>query len=100
MASSNLSGLHKILCCPDTHQPLTEADAELIARVNGAIRRGEVRTRDGRAMTEVLEGALVRQDGRWLYPVRQGIPVLLTGSAIALGAAPPADPRGPSQAGG
>ena len=35
-------------------------------------------------ITEPLEEALVREDGAILYPVRDGIPVMLIGESIAL----------------
>jgi len=31
-----------------------------------------------------LEAALIREDGEWLYPIRQGIPILLEGEAIPI----------------
>ena len=35
-------------------------------------------------MSEAIESGLVREDGAYLYPVREGIPVMLIGEAIAL----------------
>jgi len=74
----------KILACPETKQPLTEADEMVLANFNETIRKGRVRNRGGREVHEVLDGALIRKDQRYLYPVRSGIPVLLTEEAIAL----------------
>ena len=60
-----------LLRCPLTQQTLAMAPAELLA--------GRV-DREGRA----LEAALVRADGAVLYPIRNGIPVLLAEEAVAV----------------
>jgi uncharacterized protein YbaR (Trm112 family) len=60
-----------ILCCPETRQPLHEASSQELAAARG--RSGE----------ELAEG-LVREDGKILYPVRDGIPVLIVDQGISL----------------
>ena len=74
--------LLKILCCPETRQPLTLADAALIDQLNEQIQRGQLRNRAGRPVTERLDGGLLRQDGKFLYPIREEIPVMLVDQAI------------------
>lgn len=69
--------LLSILACPDTHQPLALADAARLERVNARIRAGEQCNVAGQKISEPIEGGLLREDGRILYPIRQGIPVLL-----------------------
>jgi uncharacterized protein YbaR (Trm112 family) len=76
--------LLEILACPETHQGLAVADAALLAKVNAWLAGGEARNRGGRAVTEKLVEALVRQDGKVVYPVRDGIPVLLVDEGLAL----------------
>lgn len=66
-----------ILACPETHQPLSVADAALLARVNARIKSGGLKNVGGTAVTEPLAAGLVRQDGRIVYPIRDEIPVLL-----------------------
>lgn len=73
-----------ILCCPESHQRVREAPAELVAEVNRAIRAGTVKNREGAAVAEEIEGGLVREDGAGLYPVRNGIPIMLIGERLAL----------------
>lgn len=77
--------LLKILCCPETHQPLAEATPERVTALNDRIRAGQTRNRCGQPVTEPLDGALVRADGRFAYPVRHGIPVLLVDEGLPLG---------------
>jgi uncharacterized protein YbaR (Trm112 family) len=52
--------------------------------VNAEIERGSVKNVGGAVVSEALEEALVSQDGKKLYPVKNGIPVLLMDEAIAL----------------
>lgn len=73
-----------ILVCPETRQPVRLADAALIARVNAAISDGTVTHRDGRPVDVLLHEGLLRDDGRILYPVRDGIPIMLLDEAIEL----------------
>lgn len=73
-----------ILVCPDTHQPLAEADEELVGRLNAAIEAGKLTNRGDEAVSEPIEGALVRKDGKLAYPIRQAIPVLLIEEGIPL----------------
>ena len=76
--------LLQLLVCPENRTPVHEADASLISQLNERIGRGDLVNREGRAVTEALEGGLVREDGTLLYPVREGIPVMLLGEAIVL----------------
>ena len=76
--------LLEILVCPETKQPVRPASAEVLARLNEAVRAGRVRTRGGRALTEAIGEGLVREDGRVLYPVDDGIPVMLIEESIEL----------------
>lgn len=70
------------LRCPETAQPLHEAEAEVLARVNAEIARGTLKNHDGKALAAPLAAALVTGDGARLYPVVDGIPMLLVGEAL------------------
>ena len=77
--------LLEILACPETKQPLTLVDPTLLARLNDRIRQGQLTNRRGTSVTEPIDGGLVRKDGRYLYPIRDDIPIMLIDEAIPLG---------------
>jgi uncharacterized protein YbaR (Trm112 family) len=76
--------LLQILACPESHQGLAVANAALLERANAWIASGKAQNRGGRPVTDKLVEALVRTDGKVLYPVRDGIPVLLVDEGLAL----------------
>lgn len=76
--------LLSILCCPVTHQGLSLARSDLLQKVNAAIEAGDVSNRDGNRLSASLTEALVTDDSQLLYPVNDGIPVLLEGESIGL----------------
>ena len=76
--------LLEILACPETHQPLHEASAAELARANEAIQAGRQQDKAGKPVKEPLEAGLVREDGKVLYPIRDGIPVLLIDEGLPL----------------
>lgn len=71
-----------ILRCPVTHKELSMAGSQVLDRVNMAIGEGRISNRDGRVLDEALTEALLTDDGKVLYPVADGIPVLLEGESI------------------
>ena len=73
-----------ILCCPETKQSVTLADASLVAHLNVKIDAGEVKNKGGQVVTEKVDGGLVRSDKKTLYPVREDIPVMLIEEGIPL----------------
>lgn len=76
--------LLEILVCPETRQPVRLARADELERVNARVRAGELRNRGGEKVAAELREALVREDGRVLYPVDDGIPVMLLDESIEL----------------
>lgn len=79
--------LLKMLQCPDDRSPLAVADDAQVATLNAAVQAGQLRNRGGELVTRALEGGLVRRDGKFLYPIFDGIPVMLIDEAIPLAAA-------------
>lgn len=76
--------LISMLRCPETQTSLSFAGDETLTRANNAIRAGRLTNRAGRRVDEELSGGLVREDGLYMYPIIEGIPVLLKDDAIAL----------------
>ncbi len=81
--------LIEILVCPETRQPVALATEAQLTALNARVRGGEVRNRGGETVSEEIREGLVREDGRVLYPVDDGIPVMLVEESIEL--APGAD---------
>ena len=73
-----------ILVCPESHQPVAPASPELLARLNEKISAGTLRTRGGGTPTEPISEGLLREDGKILYIVDDGIPVMLLEESIEL----------------
>lgn len=76
--------LLEILVCPETKQPVSPAPADVIERLNTEIQAGRLRNRGGDKVSEPIEEGLLRQDGRVLYVVDDGIPVMLIEESIEL----------------
>jgi len=72
------------LVCPITHLAVKDGGTELVARLNAARERGDLRTISGEAYTNQLEGILVRTDGAVGYPINRGIPNMLPDAALAI----------------
>ena len=84
MSSAVSQELLEILVCPETKQPVSLAGESVIAGVNEKVRSGELRNRGGEKVEKALTEGLVREDGRVLYPIDDGIPVMLIEESIEL----------------
>ncbi len=73
-----------ILVCPENRTPVSMADAAVLDRLNAAIAGGAVENLGGDAVTEPVTEGLVREDGRILYAIQEGIPVMLIDESIDL----------------
>jgi uncharacterized protein YbaR (Trm112 family) len=74
--------LLEILCCPETKQPVALVGDDVIERVNAAIQARTVKTRGGKLVEEKIDGGLLREDRKYLYPIRESIPIMLEDEAI------------------
>ena len=73
-----------ILCCPETKEPVALIADDEVKRINALIEQGQVKRRNGEAETEQIDGGLLRQDGKYLYPIRDDIPVMLIDEALVM----------------
>ena len=76
--------LLSILCCPVTHKGLSQARGDVLRSINLAIESGEIKNHDGSPVTTPLKEALITDDGKTIYPIKEGIPVLLEGESVAM----------------
>ena len=74
--------LLEILVCPETGEPLEEAGREIIDRLNELVKIGTLVDRSGERVSEKIEGGLICRGGKYLYPIRENIPILLIESSI------------------
>jgi uncharacterized protein len=77
--------LLEMLACPETKEPVRLANASLIDKLNAAQKAGTLRTRGGKTVAQPLQEGFIREDRAYLYPVVDGIPVMLIEEAIPLG---------------
>ena len=73
-----------ILVCPENKTPVKLIGDDLLTQVNEGIGRGAVKNRSGQAVTEAIDGGLLREDGQFLYPIRDDIPIMLIDEAIPM----------------
>ena len=73
-----------ILRCPVSHKGLLVLKKDKLARVNAAIDAGDLVNHEGSAIADALTEALITDDGKRIYPVNDGIPVLLEGESISM----------------
>jgi uncharacterized protein YbaR (Trm112 family) len=71
-----------MLRCPEDQSKLALADAATVARLNEAVAAGRLKSRGGQKIDKRLDGALIRADGRIIYPIIDQIPILLVDEAI------------------
>jgi uncharacterized protein YbaR (Trm112 family) len=76
--------LLEILRCPETRRPVALAEESLIARLNERREAGRLLNRAGKPVEGKLDGGLIRDDGRVLYPIIDQLPVMLIDEAIPI----------------
>lgn len=76
--------LLEILVCPETHQPIKLADEALLSTLNGQIKAKTLKNRQGQMVEAELSEALVRDDGKCVYLVDDGIPNMLIDERVDL----------------
>lgn len=71
-----------ILCCPASRQPVSLLSAQQLAALNRALNDGKVVQADGSVPNRSIEAGLITRDGRTVYRIEDGIPVMLADQAI------------------
>ncbi len=92
----NAKKLPSMFVCPIDRTPLEPADGSLLGRLNRAIAAGRVKNRVGRRVERPLEAGLIRADHAFLYPILDGIPLLLADEAIPMAEIHKRDKKGKS----
>ena len=73
-----------ILRCPVSHKGLSILKKDTLEKINAAIQQGELKNCEGEQLAEPLAEALITDDGKRVYPIDDGIPVLLEGESISM----------------
>ena len=77
--------LLNIIVCPETKQDLVIAESDIVEKINTLIENGELLNRSKQKVTEKIDGGLIQKDDqKYLYPIRDEIPILLIDESIAL----------------
>lgn len=71
-----------ILCCPVSHEPLLPLSRDKLKKLNAAIAAGEIQFVDDEPVEQALNAALITRDGKVVYAIQDGIPVLLPEQGI------------------
>jgi uncharacterized protein YbaR (Trm112 family) len=73
-----------ILVCPESKSAVKLVGEDVLKKVNDAIARGTAKNRAGSTVSETIDGGLLREDGQYLYPIRDDIPIMLIDEAIPM----------------
>ena len=71
-----------MIVCPITKLPLELLDADRLEQMNAAIAAGGILNQARQSVEGPVAEALMRRDGHVVYPVVDGIPILLEEESI------------------
>ncbi len=73
-----------ILVCPENKTAVKLVDADALTKFNDAIQAKTLKNRAGETIEESIDGGLLREDGAYLYPIRDDIPIMLIDESIPM----------------
>ncbi len=73
-----------ILVCPENKSAVKLVGQDVIDRINATIKSGNLKNRAGEKVEEAIDAGLLRADGKYLYPIRDDIPIMLIDEAIPM----------------
>lgn len=71
-----------ILCCPETKQDIEYIEGEIIDKINSEIKKGTLKNRGDERVKEPIDAGLLREDRKFIYPIREDIPIMLIDEGI------------------
>ncbi|RMD51821.1 MAG: Trm112 family protein [Nitrospirae bacterium] len=71
-----------VLCCPVTKVPVREVEKDMILKLNKLISENKLTYADGTIVKEPIQEALITEDGKTIYRVDEGIPIMLVDRGI------------------
>jgi len=71
-----------ILCCPETKQDVALVEGDMISKINAKIKAGSLKNRGGEIIKDEIDAGLLREDRKYIYPIREDIPIMLIDEAI------------------
>ena len=74
-----------ILCCPESKQPVSPLTAAQLQALNRAVDAGTLVNAEGAVVKQRFDAGLVTRDGKTVYRVEDGIPVMLIDQGVATG---------------
>ena len=81
--------LLEILRCPLTKQSLNVVTAQALTELNQKITSGEMQYADGTTVDETLNEGLITENGKRIYRIDAGIPIMLHAKSITLTSSEP-----------
>ena len=73
-----------ILVCPENKTAVKLVDDDVLAKVNDAIQAKTLKNRAGETVEEAVDAGLLREDGVYLYAIRDDIPIMLIDESIPM----------------
>lgn len=76
--------LVEMLICPATKQKVFLAEESFIRTINQKIEEGNLQNLGKQPVETPMEAGLIREDQAVLYPIRNGIPMMLAEESISI----------------